>query len=223
MKITLMTTMFNGPRIGEFQYCVEQNLANPAIGQVVILFDNFDLLMLTEEQTKFLNYPRIIVRNTTFRPTYKTFIDIANTEFPESIICISNADVYFDSTLEKILPCSFDNTIYGITRIVRNSVLKLPPGIYEHQNSGSQDAWIFKTPLKQFESNIVVGIIGCDSYFTQKAMDVNIKMINPCLSINLWHHHGRRAGSSVFPDGTSYWKGKNAPDYHGYSIPYSSL
>jgi hypothetical protein len=211
-----LTTLYNSDiRNHEFKQCIEKNCSLDDVKKYIIFFENFSKDLLKEEKFNYLNNKKIEVFFTNSRPSYKGFIDFSNSNYENKVICILNADVYFDETISKIRNVDLKNCFYCITRI--HCILKV------HQNPGSHDAWIFKAPLKKFDNNIKLGINGCDSYLAQKAIDAKLIVKNPCLSINLFHIHTNsdpKSNTHQLLDCANYWAKK---DYCGVEIPYSEI
>ena len=91
------------------------------------------------------------------------------------------------------------------------------PSALRSKNYSSFDAWIFKSPIRKFSCNIMMGVIGCDSYLAYFAQKANFNVSNPCLSIKIKHKHscGERNDK---PKGFCYWDQKG---YRGGLIQYS--
>jgi hypothetical protein len=212
----LLTTLYDSDiRNHEFKQCIEKNCDLDDIEEYVIFFEDFHSELLNEEKFNYLTNNKIQIFNISKRPTYKEFIDFSNNNYPNKNICIMNADVHFDKTISELKNIDLTNCFYCITRI--HCILK------NHQNPGSHDAWIFKTPLKKFDNDILMGVLGCDSYLAQKAIDCGLIVKNPCLSINLFHIHkicDPKSNTHRYLDGKNYWAKE---DYRSVEIQYSEL
>jgi hypothetical protein len=211
-----LTTLYNSDiRNHEFKQCIEKNCSLDVVEKYIIFFENFSNDLLKEEKFSYLNNKKIEIFSISSRPSYKEFIDFSNSNYKDNVICILNADVYFDETILKLKNIDLKNCFYCITRI--HCILKT------HQNPGSHDAWIFKTPLKNFDNDIKMDILGCDSYLAQKAIDAGLIVKNPCLSINLIHVHASfdpKSNTDQYLDGKNYWAKE---DYRSTEIQYSEL
>ena len=212
----LLTSLYKSEvRNHEFKLCIEKNCQLDIVKKYIIFFEGYSTEIKDSIEFQYLKDPKIKIIPIVSRPSYKTFIDFSNNHFNNEIVCVLNADVYFDDTINKITNVNLQNTFFCITRI--HTSLKI------HQNAGSQDAWIFKTPLKNFENDIKMGVLGCDSYIAQKARESGLVVKNPCLSINLFHVHNKgdpNSKSHTFLNGKCYWAEK---DYKSLEIPYSEF
>jgi hypothetical protein len=137
-------------------------------------------------------------------------IDYANSNMPLEICGIINADVYFDESVKRITEVEMTNRFYAITRISNG----------EYQNPGSQDFWVFRAPLT-FSPPIYLGVNGCDSFLAQHAFDAGYTVLNPCLTIHIYHKHTIACSHKPITLASGdYWA---APGYRGVEIPYSNL
>jgi hypothetical protein len=152
--------------------------------------------------------------------TYGDFFQYAN-QFHNGQICVvSNTDVMYDETLDKFNRLPFqrwENRLFAITRTNEDGKL---------QNTGSQDTWVFRTPLKRFGGwELILGIIGCDSFLVQKALEADMEVENPALNIRCSHRHRVGVRNDMLPvpgsdQKTCYWK---APGYKAIGVDYSVL
>jgi hypothetical protein len=211
MKV--FTTLFEVDsiaRLEEFKFCIGVICSLDFIERYYIYFEGDIVAIRSNPLYSFLNNEKVNLIQINERPTYKVLIDYANGTMPNEICGILNADIYFDYTMKKLLAAPMDNRFYAITRINRG----------EHQNPGSQDVWVFRTPLS-FSPDIYMGINGCDSFLAQKAMDAGYKVTNPCLTIPVYHNHAAPYTHRVVNlDSGDYWA---ANGYRSVEVPYSHL
>jgi hypothetical protein len=228
----LMTTLFRmsgtlaSDRLKEFKFCIKKNLDNPIVEKVYVVWEENankvppneyqplgDPFPLDDEHL-FLNHPKVKVWPWGGRPTYSDFFRFARDEHLEGkVIAIHNTDIWFDETLAvgETIP---ENVIYAVTRynVGQGGLLS---GLQGGGRGGSSDTWIFRFPLRPFDADILLGVIGCDSYFCQKAFEAGIFVANPCLSIRSYHQHHVALRNDT-PDGKNYW---NAPGYASMCAP----
>jgi hypothetical protein len=199
-------------REAELVLCIEHNAAQACFSEIVLICER-------SARTKF-QHPKLKAVDVTNRPTYGTFFDYANANYADQIVVVSNTDVMYNDTLlqfNSLHPDRWNNRLYAVTRTNEDGKL---------QNCGSQDTWVFKAPLPAFDWNLVVGIVGCDSFLAQKAVEAGVQVQNPALSIRCLHRHRVPVRNDMlpFPDGsgqkTCYW---NAPGYRAFNVPYSTL
>ncbi len=149
--------------------------------------------------------------------TYKNFIDYANMSH-DGLIVVANADILFDHTIMKCRDVDYLKKNDKYTKLL--VITRHPTRSRELENPGSQDVWVFKTPLFEFYNDIVMGVNGCDSYLAQKAIEAGMTVINPALSIDIWHNHlyyDIKERKEVIK---SYW---SYSDYKYQEVPYSRL
>ena len=56
-------------------------------------------------------------------------------------------------------------------------------------HSGSQDSWIFVSPIKLMNNEINLGWVQCDNIISESYHSLGYNVINPHYSINSWHLH----------------------------------
>lgn len=210
----LLTSFFQTTpeREDELALCIEHNAAQACFSEIVLVCERGARTKFQHHKLKFVDV--------TDRPTYGTFFEYANANYNDQIVVVSNTDVMYDDTMllfNNLRPERWNNRLYAITRTNEDGNL---------QNCGSQDTWVFKAPIPVFSWNLIVGIVGCDSFLAQKALEAGMYVQNPALSIRCSHRHRVPVRNDMlpFPDGsgqkTCYWE---APGYRCVCISYSEL
>lgn len=219
-KFKLITVLYNEEnraRIAEYLTCLEINLAHNLIDKIHVVYD----VSKDSEETVILNYlknKKIPITYTKDRPTYAFCFDLANKLYPNSRIILSNADIYFNTTLKTLDNYSLENTFLALTRWdiqEDNKKLVLHGFLYNPKKSCSQDFWIFSTPFYCNNSTILMGIPRCDSTIAYSAQKSGLIVENPCFSIQGCHLHG----SNI----RNYTSSQACPQKGSLTIPYSSL
>jgi len=195
-----ITTLYNEKsdmRLAEYIECIERNLAHPLIERIHVLYDTAK----DDHESKMLRYLQsrpITLSYITGRPTYGMCFDLANTKYPHKKIILSNADIYFNHTLSSLSNYDLTNTFIGLTRwnVRKDGSLRM---FKQYTNDGrflpvtsamSQDVWIFKTPLAHFENDAIeLGTMTCDSLIAFQAYKAQLKVLNPCHSVQAIHLH----------------------------------
>jgi len=207
--LILFTTIYrirNHARLAEIRTCIGKNAANPGVERVFVFSENVDRVEYT-----FLDHPKIELIPVPRRPAYKDFFDYARKHCAGRTVAICNSDVYFDDTISVTSKVNSDE----LWCITRHNVL--PGGGLELQGNGvtgSSDAWIFVAPIKEFQSDILLGVNGCDSYLAQKADKAGIKLANPCRQIVIRHLHDNDERNNS-PNNRNYWQ---EPDYAYFCV-----
>jgi len=194
-KFTLITVLYNEKnekRAQEYLTCLEKNRAHKKIASIHVVYDTSKDTE-TEKKTILnkLNEEHITITYIDSRPTYQFCFDIANAYYPDSKIILANADIYFDETLSLLDDYDLEGKFLALTRWDQQSnTTCYIHGIKIHpEESYSQDTWIFKTPIDFPNSNILIGIPGCDTAIAYYAKENNFTVLNSCLSIKTHHLH----------------------------------
>ncbi len=192
-KFVLITSLYcekDPNRIEEYKTCITQNLSNKFIDHICVVYDtshdDADKTLYT-----FLTTQPITIITVDRRPTYTQCFTLANEMFPQRLVIIANGDIYFNNTLKYLVYYSFTNKFLALTRWEPNAVGKLR--IFSPSGSpavDSQDAWIFRTPLRNFiNSDFELGIAGCDNALAYWAHRSGFRVLNPSLTIQAIHVH----------------------------------
>jgi hypothetical protein len=192
----------NELREKEINLCLQKNYENPLITKIYLLNNEIyefpKKLSLNEnenENEKNNKIQQIIINSF---PNYKLRFDdainfINNCEECKNRYCIlSNSDIYFDETLEKINNTTITNNVFALLRYDQNVDNSL--FLYSENNRpriNSQDSWIFKSPLKIDINRIdfEFGVLGCDNAFANVIYTSGIYISNPCYDIKTIHVH----------------------------------
>ncbi|TET05944.1 hypothetical protein E3J79_04095 [Candidatus Dependentiae bacterium] len=210
-KFTLVTVLYNERnkwRISEYIKCLDINLKHNSIKKICVIYDvSHDEKSQSLPIHDYLKSKNVLIQYINGRPTYGYCFFLIKDIFPNSKIIISNADIYFNNTLGILEDYDLTNKFIALTRWNVDARGNLIPfrekGI---DMIGSQDTWIFQTPLPHFErDDIHIGTGYCDSCIMYQAHKAGLTVINPCLSIQCCHVHvsnikGRR-GLCLLPKG----------------------
>lgn len=121
------------------------------------------------------------------RPTYQDYFNAINkVTGPNDLNIIANSDIYFkDLSYDQFNSLGY-NDCYALSRWD-----VLPDGSEVHyKNSGSQDTWIFRGPVKPFEgANFTQGVAGCDNKIAYLLQQAGYTVANPSTKIKTYHLH----------------------------------
>lgn len=188
----------NSIRVKEYMYCLEKNSTHGMIEKIHVIYD-----MSSDDNDeesvllKFVLAQNLQVSFIEHRPTYQECFTLANALYPNQTVILSNADIFFNETLYKLKNFDLKGKFIALTRynILKNGALDL----YWYRNKNgvfckkwaeySQDVWIFQTPLSGIASNISIGSWNCDSRLAFQIAKANLKLLNPCLTIQCCHLH----------------------------------
>lgn len=208
-RFILITFLYNEKdltRIAEYKECLETNLKNEAIEKIHVIYDTSDLALLdkksevlTKQELKNANLKLLcylLEQDISLsyynygRPTFKYCLELANTFYPNKKIILTNADIYFDKTLEIVSTISLNERILTLTRW--NLDQKRLPRLQRTQKGDnfSADAWIFETPMRNIEcGTLQIGTLHCEGQFALHAYNAGLSIYNPSLSIKCYHLH----------------------------------
>jgi hypothetical protein len=169
----------------ELDACFYDNINNSNFYRVHVFSD---------DETPFTS-ERLIHNKPGKRLTYKDYFDYAKNNIPEGdIVVLSNSDIYFDDTISKIIKLDLNNTVLALTRWCPNHGHKIVDNtiqMYENAEK-SQDVWIWKNFLKNYESvncNFTLGVLGCDNKIAYLFSQMGYNVMNPSLEIITYHLH----------------------------------
>jgi len=211
MFFTLLITLYPEKckeRIKEYLYCLNNNLLNPEINEIIIFFEYNNNCSFYQK----LKNKKVKLEKINKRPTFKDFIKYINKYLKNKICIIANSDIYFSqknglNLLEKV---KWNNTIISLTRYNQvdqiqeylkawgkkhdNGILKTHDNINLKSffdDGRSQDTWIFKSPINLNYSNfnLKIGINHCDLYLNYELLKMKkVNIYNPCPELISIHH-----------------------------------
>ena len=119
------------------------------------------------------------------RITFDDIFNFCNSIFPNQICIIANSDIIFDETLKELNNVNLENVFIALTRSeITDNGLKVSTSYV------SQDAWIFKTPIKISEGlNFHIGDHGSDNRLARIMLDAGYEIRNPAHKIRVIHNH----------------------------------
>lgn len=223
ISYTLVTVLYNETneaRIQEYISCLERNREHNRIEHIHVIYDTskdtgttpiLDYLKRDYIENSNLkqnnlghdnlNQAHITISYVQGRVTYDYCFSLANNLYPNHRIILSNADIYFNETLELLNTYDLSTTFFALTRwnalnFEKNAPLEI---FKQYKKDGtfwpeasitSQDVWIFNAPIRPFEEkDIMMGTMQCDSRIAYQAHKSGLQVLNPCLSIQCCHLH----------------------------------
>lgn len=203
MTINLIVQYYkcgNEARQEEIDICLTTNLNNEFISSIHLL---------TEQLHDISQFPhREKIKQTIIgeRLTFERAFQHANQHHENEIWILSNADIYFDESLNCLKDAKLDEAVFALTRhdVQADGTSRLVDPAFAH---GSQDAWIFKTPLfsDKLFAKFFLGIPGCDGRIAYEFIKAGYKVINPSNKIIIYHLDLIR-GSNIFERDMEYAK-----------------
>jgi hypothetical protein len=177
-KIRLLINLYpvhDTARLQELTHCLQQNISNPLISEIIVLDEGF-------QKAGLFDHPKVLVRPISKRPTFADFHDHLD---PNGFNLLANNDIRFDRTLGRIqwlLLNPYD--LLGLTRTEPDGSL------YREKTGDSQDAWLFygqAAPLKKCIFSM--GMPGCENRLAFLFFRERYRVLNPSLLIRARHEH----------------------------------
>lgn len=143
----------------EIDECFQKNIKNPYINLIIIN---------SQERLKYSHYFNVLNK-------------ITNND---DINVISNADIYFDETVQLFEKLDYD-TFFALSRwdIVED-------GSAVHFNRpDSQDVWAWRGKSKPIYNDFNIGVPGCDNRLAHEINKAGYKIKNPSFQIKTYHLH----------------------------------
>lgn len=199
-KFKLITTLYNETneiRCLEYITCIEKNLKHPLIDTIHVIYETTKDKAAGNKLLDYLKSKNIKITYTPERPSYGVFFELANKEYPHCKVIVSNADIFFNETLNNLALYDLRNNFLALTRwdvTQDGSLTECSP------RGTCQDTWIFQTPLPIFENTTIkLGTWGCEHAIAYQAQKSGLFIANPSRSIQCCHLHlsAYRTGTQI--------------------------
>ena len=183
----LLTALYQDPdpaRRGELLECLRRNLAAAELGEIHVFLEDAVIAAELQSHPEF-NSARVRPVQQNRRVTYRKLFDYANSQLTGKRVIIANADIFFDETLALLDGHDLSGELLCLSRwdVQADGSATL----FEHP--GSQDAWIFRAPIRPFFCEFYLGLLGCDNRLAWEAQRSGLKLSNPGRSIKANHLH----------------------------------
>jgi FkbM family methyltransferase len=183
----LLTGFYSDPdprRRGELVECVKLNAANDHIDEVRVFIEDATQPE-TLAATHFGDQSKVTLIPLGHRLTFKFLFEYANENLQDRTVIIANADIFFNETLERL------NGYDLIGKLICLSRWDMQPdgSLQFFPHAGSQDVWIFKTPLPQINCDFQLGLPASDNRLAWEAERAGLEVSNPARTICAGHMH----------------------------------
>lgn len=192
--VTTLKNEVESERQNELFRSICENLENQNISTLTVFYEGVENDEMFKK-IKTINSSKLLIENINFRPSLEYIFSYCNTNFPKQYIIVSNADISFDRSLNKIKPSGLENTILALSRYNKiGSEWEVSDiGFFKNHKyySASQDAWIFQTPLEcnpGIMDRFWLGKWGVEK-FINYFIKLGYQVKNPCLELKTYHHH----------------------------------
>lgn len=179
-------TPSSSERHAEINLCLKKNQENRIVSSVYLLIDD------GSEPPSFVN-DKIKVIQIASRPTYKDWLLHSEQRSQGAISLLSNSDIYFDETLERLSAPLTSGGLYSFVALsryeIKNGSRKLHPN-----PKWSQDAWALfvngNINSKLINaSDFSLGVPRCDNKIAAVFYEHGYQVYNPCKFIFSYHVH----------------------------------
>jgi len=228
--IILTTMIYQKERVNEVITCLKKNLQIDIVEKYVIFIERKD------GDEKFFNliksFDSIDLIEIDFRPTIKYMIEYVNDNYKDQICDITNSDILYDDTLNKLSNIDFNICYLALTRYnilnhtdkenykYKGSVIDYKLKNTEtniklktmHSLGQSADSWFFKAPLKidNIDIDFPLGTFSGDGYLNDQ-LSLNKEVYNPVndiISIHLHKNWNPNHYKQVNHSSRTFWKKK---------------
>ena len=172
-------------RMSELTSCLERNVRLAHFNEVHVFVEKRDRRDRYRKKFSVLRDPKVRLIDHGRRVTYREFFDYANRVAPGQRVIIANSDIFFDDSLRRLDSIDFSGKLVGLTRwdILENGTAR------PYEDSYSQDAWIFQSPIRPFFCDFHLGLPGCDNRIAWEAHHSGLQLLNPSRSVRANHLH----------------------------------
>jgi hypothetical protein len=184
-KIVLVTQFYvpdNIERYQELKYCLNENIKNRLIDQIILTIekDITDKLIPIHSKIKAVKVNK--------RPTYNNLFNLATEALnvSEGLMIISNSDIFYkEEDINIIYERISEKEVFALSRWNFN-----PDKNPVHHNTwDSQDSWIFKNRILPGKYDISLGVPGCDNKIAFELLQAGYSVRNPSKTIKSYHYH----------------------------------
>lgn len=182
--ITLLVGYYRDPvanRAQEMTTCLARNAENAHISEVHVFIEEAGALPPVD-------HPKIRVVPHGRRLLFADFFDWANRNLVGKTVAVANADIYFDDSLALLKSVKLRRRLLCLSRWDVHA----DGSSHLRERDDSQDAWIFKAPIRSFRSDYHLGQPGCDNRLAWEAKKAGLRVSNPSRSVRAHHLHVSR-------------------------------
>lgn len=175
----------NADRQKELVKCVIENAKN---------FDN--IIVIADSQEVFDDIQSLLVDKmlqpviTGKRATYLDYFDLISVfNAPNNINVIANLDIVIPK--DTLINCIsyFNSTVKRVLALTRWD-MKADGSVEFFNRADSQDVWMFNGPVeKGVDANFLLGHPGCDNALANRLEVAGYEVLNPSLSLKIYHQH----------------------------------
>ncbi len=183
----LLTGLYCDPdphRSDELKECLRRNVEGEMFDQIHLFVEDEQAHETLSAQAILLNRKVELIPHLK-RCTFRDLFDYANNRLAGHTVVVANADIFFDDTLTRLKNYDLSEKLLCLSRWDVHADGSAT--LFEHPSS--QDAWIFKAPIRSFECDFHLGVLGCDNRLAWEAEQAGLKLANPSRTIRANHLH----------------------------------
>lgn len=193
MNLLIGTYVDDHPaRMAELLLCLRKNIENSRITAIHAFVED------TKERFKsasldhltLLANPKVVLVGSYHRLTYAERLDYANqllARAPNTPVALANSDIFFDDSIALLTPKYLKGKFVCLSR---RNLHQDGTATFDKYPAWAQDAWIFSRPVKiPPKLNFGSGRSGCDNRFAAEMRATGLKVVNPALSVKIYHVH----------------------------------
>jgi hypothetical protein len=182
-SINLITTFYiehEPQRAQELRECLRRNIENIHITKIYVLVER------GADTEPLLQHPKVVSLVVPIgRQTYAHMITVANHYCQNEAVVFSNTDTYFDDSIALLPSHLAPKTLFVLTRRDLQTDGS-SPWTFSQQSS---DAWAVRAPITAADTQIEIGLMGCESLFVGRMLRAGYEIHNVSLDINCFHLH----------------------------------
>lgn len=175
----------NANRRAEFEECLRLNLENNWLDEIHLFIEDpvEQGRLLAEHPLLTAAKIRLVAHGQ--RTTFQEFFAYTNQHLAGRDVIIANANIFFDHTLARLTDYDLTNRLLCLSRWD----VQADVGAQFFNQPMSQDAWIFRAPIREFRCDFHLGVPGCDNRLAWEAEHAGLVLSNPSRSLRAYHLH----------------------------------
>ena len=179
----------------EIDDTVKRNSTHPAFEKYIIFLEKeedravLEQVIIADKHIEVIN----VGKRTNYADIFKFLSD--RKDLFDKVCIYSNADIYFDDTIEELKKVTERHFICLSRREIdaNGNSVDYPPKV----TMTTQDLWAFVNPVpaKLIDAtNFVNGHWGCENRLAYEAQAVGYQLFNPYLTVKIYHNHKSQQG-----------------------------
>jgi hypothetical protein len=169
----------------DFLECIRRNVDNDHIAEVHLFVEYAVAANALRKEHSALDGEKIRLVPHGRRVRFSDLFEYANRRLAGQRVIIANADICFDETLARLDGVDLTGKLLCLSRWD----LQSDGSAHFFDRAFSQDAWIFRSPIRVFRSDFYLGLLGCDGRLAWEAERAGLELHNPGRYVRALHLH----------------------------------